>query len=380
VAAKPSGKNQNITAPSVGRLFFPQSQSLGLDRSQYSTAVLAKITYAGSTNTSYQQAHADLHHLAELDVTDKQVRRLCKRVGDERVAQRDAAVAAYQALPLVKRKSAPAGVTPPPVAVVGADGGRMQILERSPQPQQKAAVLEVPQPDVVVATPVGCDPAVVGPALPLALPAADEEASAVAGAEAVPTAAAGWEEEDEERRGQCWREDKIGVLLAMQSEESANDPCPQIPKTFLNPTRMTKLVRELKKRAPPQEEAAKSTADPEAGAEALRANEQRWKPPEVQTKQVVASRRSWPEFGPMVATAAWKAGFFAATRRAFVADGAENNWTMHRQFFSSLCRFWISFMPYRMGSPRPWRVAVSRKAGTCMNAGSSRCGPTTSSR
>src|SRR5216684_5083090 len=111
-------------------LFFPQSKSLGLDRSQYSNAVLAKITYAGSNNTSYQQAQADLDHLAELDVSDKQVRRLCKRVGDERVDERDAAVATYQALPLVERKSAPAGVAPPAVAAVSVDGGRLQIFER----------------------------------------------------------------------------------------------------------------------------------------------------------------------------------------------------------------------------------------------------------
>src|SRR5262249_30038009 len=33
--------------------------------------------------------------------------------------------------------------------------------------------------------------------------------------------------------------------------------------------------------------------------------------------------------------AAWALGFFAAARKAFVADGAENNWTVHRQLFSS---------------------------------------------
>ena len=85
--------------------FFPQSQSLGLDQlQQYSNAILAKIVHAGSNNTSYQQAETALDCLAELDVSDKQVRRLCKRIGDERIAERDAAVAAYQALPLVKRQ------------------------------------------------------------------------------------------------------------------------------------------------------------------------------------------------------------------------------------------------------------------------------------
>src|SRR5438552_17653261 len=117
--------NPSITAGDVGRLFFPQSKSLGLDRSQYSTTVLAKITYAGSNNTSYTQAAQDLEQLAELKVSDKQVRRLCQRIGDERVAARDAQVAAYQPLPLTQRKAAPPGVTAPAVAVVGVDGGRL---------------------------------------------------------------------------------------------------------------------------------------------------------------------------------------------------------------------------------------------------------------
>jgi hypothetical protein len=294
-AGKPSGKNRNITAVSVGRLFFPQSRSLGIDRAAYSNAVLAKIVYAGSNNTSYQHAKGDLHQLAELDVSDKQVRRLCKRIGDERVNERDAAVAAYQALPLVERKSAPEGVVPPALAVVGVDGGRMQIFERSS-----------------------------------AGTADDAPLSATAA-----TVATGVEEEDEERRGRFWREDKIGLLLTMESKESAQDPCPQIPKTFLHPARMSKLVRELKKRAPPREEAARESDDAEAGTEALRDNDKRWEPPQVQAKQLVATRRSWDQFGPMVAAAAWMWGFFAAQRKAFLGDGAENNWTVHRQLFSS---------------------------------------------
>ena len=297
--------------------------------------MLAKITYAGSNTTSYQQAQAALEHLAELDVSDKQVRRLCKRVGDERVAQRDAAVAAYQALPLVERKSAPSGVTVPAVAVVSADGGRVQILERPHRVRAEPPPAATAEPDVVVAAPAVCDPALTeaGPQ-PAALVVVDSAVPTAVAPQAAPAAAAA-EEEDHERGGRFWREDKIGLLLTMQSQESAHDPCPQIPKTFLNPTRMSQLVRELKKRAPPQEDGAHEPDDPQAGDEALHDNEARWQPPEVASKQVVATRQTWAQFGPMVAAAAWAAGFFAAARKAFVADGAENNWTLHRQLFSS---------------------------------------------
>jgi hypothetical protein len=228
------------------------------------------------------------------------VRRVCKRIGEERVAERDAQVAAYQALPLTERKAAPAGVTPPEVAAVGVDGGRLQIFERQPGPATTAA--ETPPPD---------------PSEPL-------DPSDVI----LPEAA---EDDAEPERGRHWREDKIGVLLTLDSQESAHDPCPSIPACFLNPARMTQLVRELKKRAPPQEEAAAATQALEADANDATA----WKPPEVLSKRVVATRRSWPQFGPMVAAAAWSNGFFAARRKAFLGDGADNNWTMWRNFFSS---------------------------------------------
>jgi hypothetical protein len=270
---------------------------LGLDRSQYSNAVLAKITYAGSNNTSYTQAEHDLEQLAELEVSDKQVRRICKRMGEERVAERDAQVAAYQALPLTQRKAAPAGVTPPDVAAVGVDGGRLQIFERQPGTATTAATAELPESGDAV------------------LPEEDDG-------------------DAEPERGRHWREDKIGVLLTMHSKKSEHDPCPTIPASFLNPARMTQLVRELKKRAPPQEEAVQEAKSAESDVDAL-SDDAAWKPPEVASKQVVATRRSWPQFGPMVATAAWAAGFFAAARKAFLGDGSANNWTLWRNYFSS---------------------------------------------
>jgi hypothetical protein len=58
--------------------------------------------------------------------------------------------------------------------------------------------------------------------------------------------------------------------MAMRGAALAHDPCPQVPTTFLNPARMARLGRELKKRAPPQEEAAKGAEDPHAGDQALR--------------------------------------------------------------------------------------------------------------
>lgn len=272
-----------ITAANVGGLFFPQSKSLGIDRSEYSPAVQDKIVYAGITNSSFEQGQQDLLKLAEIDVSTKQVERVTKRIGQERVAERDEAVAAFVKLPLVERKKAPEGVTAPALAVVGCDGGRLQIIDRC---------------------------------------GGDVEAEEA-------------EDAEDGRKGKHWREDKIGLLMTMTSKESASDPCPEIPQHFVDPTRILKLARELKTKASPLQESAKETPEPEAGAEALASEKATWTPPEVEQKRLVGSRVPWPKFGPILAQAAWTWGFFGAKRQAFIADGSENNWTIWREHFSS---------------------------------------------
>jgi hypothetical protein len=106
--------------------------------------MLDKIVYAGVSNSSYEQASLDMSRLADVPVGAKQIERIVKRIGAERCQERAEAVAAFQELPLVQRKQAPADVddpallvyaptpvTTPALAVVGVDGGRLQIRERS---------------------------------------------------------------------------------------------------------------------------------------------------------------------------------------------------------------------------------------------------------
>ena len=121
----------------------------------------------------------------------------------------------------------------------------------------------------------------------------------------------------------------------MKSDVSASDPCPEIPEGFLDPTRMGKLVRELRKGVPIVEEAADAAKDPVVEAAAFESRSTTWKPPEVEQKRLLGSRQSWAMFGPMVAAAAWAMGLFGSARRAFLGDGAENNWTVWRLYFSS---------------------------------------------
>lgn len=241
--------------------------------------------------------------MAELPTSAKQAERVTERIGAERVAERDAQAAAFQALPLVEKFAAPAGVTPPALAVVMADGGRLQILDRAP----------------------------LEPTPPAASPPREPESSAAAEA-AAPPLEPDWDEEPP--RAGHWREDKVGLLLSMQSEVCVRDPCPEVPASFLDVVRIPKLVRQLKKTAKATEDAVADMDEPEAADEALR-QEEVYQPPGVLRRQVVASRGCWPVFAPLLAAAAWALGFQGASRKAFVGDGSANNWKLQRRFFGS---------------------------------------------
>jgi hypothetical protein len=276
----PSGWNRRLAARNVGEIFFPQSKSLGIDRSGYSPSLQRKIVYAGIAHSSFEQGKQALLELAEVKVTTKQVERLTEQIGNERVGERNEEVAAFTALPLAEKHQSPVGVVSPKVAVVMVDGGRLQIRER--------------------------------------------EADARAPDEEVPTG---------QERGKHWREDKAALLLTVESEVSAQDPCPEIPSTFTDPTRILKLAREIHAVSAGQDGVTEPEEQPpDEGASDEPTD---YKPPAILSRQVVASRQRWPEFALVVAQAARAAGMMGSGRHAFVGDGSDNNWAIRRRFFGS---------------------------------------------
>jgi hypothetical protein len=247
---------------------------------------------------SFAEGSQLLERLAEVSVSAKQVERVTRRVGAERVAERDAVVAAYQALPLVEKFAVPAGVTAPDLAVVMADGGRLQILDRTEPP-----VAEPP-------------------------PRAED------GTDVVPAVAEAEAWDEEKTPSGHWREDKVGLLLTMCSAVSATDPCPEIPPSFLDAARIPELVRALSRHVKEPGDAGGAGADAESANEAL-PTETAYQPPQVEQRKVLASRLTWPLFAPVVAAAAWAWGFQEAARKAFVGDGSANHWRLQRRFFGS---------------------------------------------
>jgi hypothetical protein len=236
----------------------------------YSPAVWQKVIYAATQAGSFEQAARDLSKLAELNVSDQRVRRAALHIGDERVMLRDAEAAAYEALSLPARRTSPVDQVPQ-VACVQMDGGRLQIRAR--------------------------------------------------GGAAARSASDGH-----------WREMKAGCCLSMVSEVLAEDPCPQLPETFVDPERMSQIAGEIKGFS--ADSAADESPPPQSQPPPDEESQERRGRPQPLARSVIATRRSVEEFGPLLAAAAWSRGFAAALRKAFVADGSETNWGVWRKYFS----------------------------------------------
>jgi hypothetical protein len=228
-----------------------------------SPAVLKKMVYAGTNATSFKQASADLAEEAELTISEQRIMRATKRIGEERIVQREAEIEHWEQLSLPEQQCSPREQTLA-VAVAEMDGGRLQIRERKPS-----------------------------------------------------TA--------EDKHSSHWREMKVGCLLTVASEVHAQDPCPTLPPVFLHRQRMRDMVREIKGFCAPEDE---ESAHDEAAGEPRRGR------PEVLVRSVVATRQDVRALGRQLAAAAWQRGFAAAPRKAFVGDGQEANWTVHRTQFS----------------------------------------------
>jgi hypothetical protein len=130
------------------------------------------------------------------------------------------------------------------------------------------------------------------------------------------------------------KEDKIACLATLSGPTFAEDPCPEPPEAFLCPRRVQRLVDQMKglsgETEPP--EILGEGADPTGGTVGNKPAG-RWSPARL-VRTCVASLESSSSFGPLVAAEAQERRFYQARRRAFVADGAAYNWSIHAGYFS----------------------------------------------
>lgn len=233
---------------------------------------MKKVVHCGVNAHSFDQAEIDVQTVGELNVSAQRIRRAVKQIGKERIADRDQEIDQWQSLTLSEQRESPVNDIPS-LACVQCDGGRIQIRQR-------------------------CGPT-----------------------------------ENVERAdgGRFWRETKVGCLLRMTSEEHEQDPCPLIPKTFIDPSRIDEIAREIKGfwgESPDDED------DLDEDTIRVKTESQRRERPIPLVKSVVATRQNSDSFGLQLAAATYKRGFFAADRKVFVADGQSCNWTIWKRHFS----------------------------------------------
>ena len=247
---------------------------MGIDHTRFSPRVQQKIVHAGVNSPSYQQGARDLAELSDLNIAPKPVERLVRKIGQERIDQRDAAVAVHEQLPLMA-KDVVANPTrsSPSVAMVSVDGGRLQIRSDPSEPKQDSH----------------------------------------------------------------WRESKVSVLETYHSDVHEADPDPDVPRCFFDLKRTKEMVRGLGHPLPVglefQDEC--QTRKQEEATEKRHSRKPRPGRPKRLVRSVLASRKCAEEFGPMVHQAAWERNFFGAKRRAFLGDGLPVNWTIQRRHFAS---------------------------------------------
>lgn len=231
-----------------------------------SPQLLEKACCLGTVLSSFPQAHAASTRLLEQVLGIKRIERLTERIGDERVAQRDAETAAFEALPLMDKVEAPPGIKPPELSAVMPDGGRLQLCTR---------------------------------------------------------------EEDLETH---WAEYKAACLKGMRSEPCAEDPCPEVPTMFLQRERIDRLTRDIGKKAAdvPLEAASENNAKADDPAADFG-----YKTPEIESSDVIATRRDSRAFGRMLVARAWSLGMLASSRKAFVGDGSSWIWGIWERHFKA---------------------------------------------
>jgi hypothetical protein len=130
------------------------------------------------------------------------------------------------------------------------------------------------------------------------------------------------------------KEDKVACLVTLSSQRFEHDPQPEPPDSFRQPRRIRRLVIQMKGMAADSEnrlEISEET-EPIEQPEPTRSTDYAGQPRRL-VRTCVASMAGSDKFGPMMAAEAQERGFYQAQRKAFIADGASGNWSIHRGYF-----------------------------------------------
>lgn len=127
----------------------------------------------------------------------------------------------------------------------------------------------------------------------------------------------------------AWKESKTALFMRMASEPHAHDPAPEPPESLQNRASVGRLVQQMAGAPVP----GADDVDPSANTTAEPLETGRYESPKRLMRTCLASTDDSNSFGKLMAAEAYRKGFFAAHRKAFVADGMKCNWTIWKKHF-----------------------------------------------
>jgi hypothetical protein len=248
--------------------------------------------FAGGTNKSHGVGSKSLAELADWKLNATRVAELTTQTGHEMKEEQTARVEAFhqreanRPLTVPRPPSADAPANTPQVGVVEMDGGRIRTRDED------------------------CPRGVTGP---------------------------------------HWREFQAGCVVRLQSEESTEDPRPEVPRLFLNRPKVQKLVSQLhRQRITPQdgdaddesigdllasENLVENAADATASPTAERTPKEKRSRPVRLMRTCVATLEGADACGRILAAEAAERGLDQAARKAFIGDGQACNWSVWERYF-----------------------------------------------
>jgi len=234
------------------------------------------MVYAGASSASFAAANQDLMNLADISISAERLRRACGRAGADRIDQQQRLQDSFQSKPLPEQSHGkPAEVEAPEIACVMCDGGRYQLLDRSTKSKHPSSA----------------------------------------------------------RKGEHWKESRIGLLVSMRGARHESDPQPTLPPELCYEA-MAEVLSEIGKTGAKLDSPEETPATETTLAESSVATSDGLPGPTIEQRYVVASRQNWADFGPLLASRAWYLGFAAAVHKVFVSDGSATIEKLQRTNFS----------------------------------------------
>lgn len=226
--------------------------------------LVQRLVRTAAETRSFARAALVMAEAVGSPISAKTIERVVHDVGGELVERRDADPRSEVAL-------APPSESPPPLAVVECDGGRIRTREP------------------------GHGPGV-------------------------------------HRSGEGWREDKVACLIRALRTVSVQDPQPQPPESFCDPKHVAKIAETEAlslAAAIPRNPTADDEPEDSLVAQGHPAS---WQPKRL-VRTVLSSLAEAKTFGGQMAREAKRRRFFEAPARAFLGDGLAWNWSIWKQHF-----------------------------------------------